>query len=443
MYPFRAMQKEMALSAVVEPHILEIVYPPERRKALNIVINTNTAPAEPEEPSAEEPDVASGKQSPSDGEDTLFPYDMPEAAERAEDKLERVLASLVKRPRSRSVLKVQSAPRGGWHRFHSVTRAEQPQPVWAPATTVLFQSHSDSVHPRRQWWQDDLEQRRAQLDEGVDYCITRPTSKAFISDWDDMWWKEDVGGAFEVDTPKLMELKQAKEQYIVQVEAARSFYKHYAGLQLQSRHHPGVAEVQDELRDIARIKRKVKTRLMAAQQWLMDKAEAAGEGVPPEALHVSEQLERELFEPANGRPQQDAGNLKPPAAALVPKTQKQMVDTPVSPHSLAGEAWRCTYPALSDSRPVSEAASSENTTSLIDERETTPFPVYEDPMLRRTEDLAATQQDISKPLERPRSRRRNTSRDLVAQLEYCKTGPIDTALALHSMGSLPAMSGDT
>ncbi|TKA70026.1 hypothetical protein B0A55_09080 [Friedmanniomyces simplex] len=455
MYPFRKVEKEMAFSVVVQPWVLEQVYPPQHREEYSISFKTNTAPAPPDVP---DPSQASRP-------NTIFPFQGPSSgALTAMGQVDKIVGTFktqenTKKPKE-SLPKVKVTPKPGfaWHLFNSASRADQPQPAWTAETAPFL--GVPGVEGNDQWWLDDLAARKPVIDEweqrtrvplehggfyrslavtdagpetakaGVDYHVVPPLSGTYTADRNMQWHRDNVEKVMRAE--QLREFKDADAAYDAYMLKVEAFYNRYTAVQLNTQYRDAKpqawqADMEAARRTERHIQREVQVRGDLVQQMAkvcelrlsLGKFEILGklEGKMRLAVMTAEPardvLDLEEEEEGVAGPAQRA-----PSAVAMPDTPLPTTRMPLrlraatrgnadlAPTRNINTAAANPLPTLRAPSPrlaiiTSRSPTPEHQTLPALEPQTTiPFPAYKDPMTAvhpQQEDLAATQQDIRKP----------------------------------------------
>ena len=95
-------------------------------------------------------------------------------------------------------------------------------------------------------------------------------------------------------------------------------------------------------------------------------------------------------------------------------------------------------PVTDNARPNLRGGVVEGTEWQTEAQGTIPFPAYQDPMVHRAHDVAATEQDVSKPPARPRAGRSNTAKmlaDIVDNTDALRLNNERRVDSAHASGS--------
>ncbi|TKA70032.1 hypothetical protein B0A55_09079 [Friedmanniomyces simplex] len=294
MYPFRKVEKEMAFSVVVQPWVLEQVYPPQHREEYSISFKTNTAPAPPDVP---DPSQASRP-------NTIFPFQGPSSgALTAMGQVDKIVGIFKTRENTKnpkeSLPKVKVTPKRGfaWHLFNSASRADQPQPAWTAETAPFL--GVPGVEGNNQWWLDDLAARKPVIDEweqrtrvplehggfyrslavtdagpetakaGVDYHVVPPLSGTYTADRNMQWHRDNVEKVMRAE--QLREFKDADAAYDAYMLKVQAFYNRYTAVQLNTQYRDAKpqawqADMEAAQRTERHIQREVQVRGDLVQQ---------------------------------------------------------------------------------------------------------------------------------------------------------------------------------
>lgn len=478
MWPFRAHEKEMALSVIAPKHAIEQVFPPERCDELNIFIKTNTAPALVGLPivysAHERIPKKTLKKKPLERNGIKFPYyKLTEADLKAEKpqvvnaKLDDLIQEIKGRPRSDTIEKVRNAPKvpnSTWQSFSSAPRTDQPHPDW-DSTTAPFTRHPTFNDDA--WWQEDHAKRvallaqwskdmvevekmnaRAQWDgddirsgvAGVHFPVVPPLCDTYTADRSDKWYRDNVEAAELRDQQR--EYAAAQQNYQAVFKEVRQFYDAYKAMHVEARTQGSNQRLISQMQAAKTAQRNMLDLMQSAEQQLFIAAKECGFKIDPSKMNVIGQMETKMWQEVNKaaneykRAPQRAQQSRRVLSRNTRTTPPKMPNTPMPQHmhmNMAGAAHNedDDYDTEPDEPGVAEALVATHRPANRNESaappplpvvnarsDVVPFPAYRDPMLARARDVAATQQNIRIAAARSRGRtqRVNTAQTIAGMI---------------------------
>ncbi|KAK0322818.1 hypothetical protein LTR91_002593 [Friedmanniomyces endolithicus] len=377
MYPIRKDEQEMAFSVVVQPWILELVYPPGHREQYDISFKTNTAPAPPDMPDEAGPlrpntifpnDAATepGMMPMQDVEGVLKSLTLDRRAQEPKHTFQEVtpnagdsVQKIARKPEN-SLKKVKATPNKTptWHPFDSNLRPYQKQPKWLNETAPF--NGDPGILGNAQWWMEDYAAREAQISAwdqetrvikdgrftrtialtdadpatakpGVDFRVVPPLGGTYNAERNFMFHRDSLEGFIRAEDMRAYKIAEtAFEDYILK---AKVFYTKYTAIQANTQfraEHPGQWEKKKRAAEVneQRIKQQVKVH----GDYLQEMGQRCGLQLNLSKFAIIGQLEKKLQTAAEEAAKPPPGAFKPRGkgpASLASKTPFAMPpDTP-------------------------------------------------------------------------------------------------------------------
>ncbi|KAK4545781.1 hypothetical protein LTR36_002735 [Oleoguttula mirabilis] len=435
MYPFREREQEMALSVMVKPEVLAMVYHPERCAELNIIIKTNTPQAVFLTTAVELPEES--------GSDTIFPRWEPGPVKDSPEKaMARTMSQLWNRGRSDSIKRVVEAPPVFmWRPFpttldNSTTKATKEKRNWT-ATNAPFLNHPGVEE--NEWCRRDLEENGRNLDEwnretwkmcehtggfhrrmsskdpsvsipGDDFPVKQPMCETFTDDRDMNWWMVQRADA------ERQEYDADFEAYMNILASAERLYMGLAQLLEEVRRTPQSREARIMFDNAKNNRALTQQNLREARQKVVGSGQICNRRPDAALLEMPEAFEAKWQQHIRAVEFQQSESARRHRRSLVATAAAPLFDTP-RPHS-----------AVPNKDATMHATANARHHALVDQRagqnprmptttqprgptlkkadsvlkDTVPFPEYQDP-IDSTFDATITEQQNLEHSNRDRS----------------------------------------
>ncbi|KAK0997809.1 hypothetical protein LTR54_009606 [Friedmanniomyces endolithicus] len=339
MYPIRKDQQEMAFSVVVQPWVLELVYPPQHREQYDISIKTNTAPALPDTPDQSDclrpntifPNGAAPKSdlTPMQAvEDVLKSLTLDRRAQEPKHTFKEVTLNAensvkeVTRDPEDSLKKVKATPNKTpqWHPFDSNLRPYQKQPIFLNETAPF--NGDPGVLGNDQWWMEDYVLREAQISEwdqqtrvikdgrftrtialtnvdpaiakaGVDFRVVPPLGGTYNAERNFLFLRDSLEGFIHGENMRAYKMAEtAFEDYILK---AKVFYTKYTAVQLDAQLRAADPEAWEQRMATAQSQEQnIWQEVKARGDYLQEMGERCGMQLNLSKFAIIGQLEKKL-----------------------------------------------------------------------------------------------------------------------------------------------------
>ncbi|KAK1049079.1 hypothetical protein LTR33_014824, partial [Friedmanniomyces endolithicus] len=361
MYPIRKDEQEMAFSVVVQPWVLELVYPPQHREQYDISFKTNTAPAPPDMPDESGslrpntifPNGAAPKtgMTPMQGvDDILKSLTLDRRAQEPKHTFQEITPNAgdsvqkVTRDPEDALNKVKASPEKTpeWHKFNTRLRAPQQQPDWLP-DEVPF--HGDpGILGNDQWWIEDFARREAQISEwdqetrvikdgrftrsialtdadpatakaGVDFHVVPPLGGTYNAERNFLFLRDSLEGFIRAEDMRAYKIAEtAFEDYILK---AKVFYTKYTAIQLDAQYQAENPQAwQKKLRAAEINEQRIKQQVKVRGDYMKEMGKRCGLQLNLSKFAIIGQLEKKLQVAAKEAAQPPRGAFKPKQRGL-------------------------------------------------------------------------------------------------------------------------------
>jgi len=425
MYPFRVREQEMALSVLMTAETFATLFPAERCAEQEIIIKTNTAPAEPFYP-AIQPILALDIPKPA-GQDTMFPswqpapkpaggtifppsQPVPNPTYEPPDAMAHTTRPILSRNRGDSIVDMlnggpvpQTKPyQRGRDEAELQTKVQDVENL-PPATQASLPVRPEvSEVYEGDWLQRDLAKHQKNLDiwdsqtwktckkngtyhrhmsskdaritvRGDDYPIMQPLSQIYTSQPDQKWYDQQ-----DVVNAGLRDYKKALEAFTSLLKQTMQFYQHLLQCYHQAVALPQSEPAQTALKIATEGRILLQHRLNEAKITAVNYGQDCGQRPEAAQLLMPDQLEWKFQQLVKSQPLPPAlrsmAQRQPSEATLMasplgtaprppPKTPIKQVKTNNDRHG-------------GHRRPAKTEAKSNSS-----HRDATPFPAYEDPLV--------------------------------------------------------------
>ncbi|KAK0774669.1 hypothetical protein LTS16_023365, partial [Friedmanniomyces endolithicus] len=339
MYPIRKDEQEMAFSVVVQPWVLELVYPPQHREQYDISFKTNTAPALPDTPDQSDalrpntifPNGAAPKSdlTPMQAvEDVLKSLTLDRCAQEPKHSFKEITlnagdsAQKVTRDPEDSLKKVKATPNKTpkWHPFDSNLRPYQKQPIFLNATAPF--NGDPGVLGNDQWWMEDYARREAQISEwdqatrvikdgrftrsialtnvdpanakaGIDFRVVPPLGGTYNAERNFLFLRDSLEGFIHGENMRAYKMAEtAFEDYILK---AKVFYTKYTAVQLDAQFRAADPEAWEQRMAAAHSQEQnIQQEVKARGDYLQEMGERCGMQLNLSKFAIIGQLEKKL-----------------------------------------------------------------------------------------------------------------------------------------------------
>ncbi|KAK0948317.1 hypothetical protein LTR29_000434 [Friedmanniomyces endolithicus] len=339
MYPIRKDEQEMAFSVVVQPWVLELVYPPQHREQYDISFKTNTAPALPDTPDQSDslrpntifPNGAAPKSdlTPMQAvEDVLKSLTLDRCAQEPKHTFKEVTLNAkdsvkeVTRDPEDSLNKVKATPNKTpkWYPFDSKLRPYQKQPIFLNETAPF--NGDPGVLGNDQWWMEDYARREAQISEwdqetrvikdgrftrslaltnvdpanakaGIDFRVVPPLGGTYNAERNFLFLRDSLEGFIHGENMRAYKMAEtAFEDYILK---AKVFYTKYTAVQLDAQFRAADPEAWEQrLRAAQSQEQNIRQEVKARGDYLQEMGERCGMQLNLSKFAIIGQLEKKL-----------------------------------------------------------------------------------------------------------------------------------------------------
>ncbi|KAK5701371.1 hypothetical protein LTR17_022654 [Elasticomyces elasticus] len=386
MYPFKPKEQEMAYSVVVQPWILDRIYPEAYRKSLGVRFKTNTAPA------PAPPKTISVTLRPN----SIYPFERQVQAGGFLDPMQQVdniIRGFEVDKRNNDVLKKVkiSSRTNRWNLFNSTFRPTLPP--WAITEGAAEDgpfTGTPGIHGNDDWWIKDLTLRLAHIGEwerttrlfdepscrwirsivttgktpqqakaGVDFAIVESMSKIFVPQSSDPSLDCNYRSLLNKYLEEYQGALESYDSYMIKVE---HFYIKYAALQLDHQSETTDFENwQDSMQKAPHREQVLLNELQQRAAFLQMKAARCNKHVDLKKFAVAGQMKRKMQATVSA-----ALKKRPAAVAAVPASvspaERPDTPRPTAPNQHHAAPWLPTpnlpfrrIPAMADLRRASPA----------------------------------------------------------------------------------------